>query len=104
MSKHFNSLKYLRIHFSSKNIRVNRKNLGMAIGFGISSSINGLDETPRWESSSLSPICSIEMETCYEAASLHEVRSSCNAYYLIFIECFRCHHASMEVHRAHLKI
>ena len=44
MSKQFDSLKHSRIHSSSKNTCINRKNLGVAIGFGSSSSINGLDE------------------------------------------------------------
>ena len=35
MSKQFLSSKHPRIYFPSKNMRINRQNLGIAIGFGV---------------------------------------------------------------------
>ena len=57
MSKQFDSSQHQRICFPSKNMHRNRQNLGVVIGFGVSSSINGSDEVPGCKSVSLSCIC-----------------------------------------------
>ena len=60
MSKMFDSSKDLRILFSLKNTHKNRQNLGDAIRFVVSSSINGSNEMPGYESSSLIHFYSIK--------------------------------------------
>ena len=59
MSKHFNYSKHPRIHFLSKNICINKQNLGIGVRFGVPSSINGSNETLRCKSLSLSHVCPI---------------------------------------------
>ena len=60
MFKYLDYSKYPRIHFPSNNTRIIRKNLGVAIGFGYSSSINGSDETLGCKSFLLSRVPLIE--------------------------------------------
>ena len=60
MSKHFDYSKHSRIYFMSKNMHINRQNLGVAVGFGSSCSINGSDETLGCESLWLSRVRSIK--------------------------------------------
>ena len=74
----------------------------MAIGFDSSCSINGSDEMLEYESLPLSRVCLIRDEgprfrhiTCEEEFSHDRVR-------LIKNQRMGYHHASIEVHRAHL--
>ena len=72
----------------------------MAIRFGFSSSINGLDEMLGCESLSLSLVRSIEdgvLRFCHVA---REEEAPCDCVHLIVI--VRCRHMSIEVYRAHL--
>ena len=59
-SKYFEYSKHLRIHYLSKRESINKQNLGMAVRFGVSSLINGSNETPRCELSSLTCVLSIK--------------------------------------------
>ena len=72
----------------------------MAIGFGISSSINGYDEFLGCKSLHLICVCSIKdgvLRFCHIAREEETLR---NAYRLIFIGSSRCVHVSTEVHRS----
>ena len=69
MSKHFDSSKHPRMNYIVKEHVYLYDKLGVAIGFGSSSSINGLDETLGCESLSLSHIVRSKMEHPDEAAS-----------------------------------
>ena len=71
--------------------------LGVAVGFGISSSINGSHEMFGCEFLCLSRISSIKDGALRFAHIAHEEETSRNACHLIFIGCSRCVHVSNEV-------
>ena len=56
MSKKFDNSKHPRIYFPSKRESINRVEIGRDHSIVASSSINGSDETPGYELSSLSHI------------------------------------------------
>ena len=62
MSKQFDSSKHPKIHFMLENMIISKQNLGVAIGFGSSSSINGSDKMLGCESLSLSRFVRSKME------------------------------------------
>ena len=64
-----------------------------------SSSINGMNKILGCKSLPLSRVCSIEDRALRFFQIVIEEETSCNAFRLIFIECFGCVHVSMGVHR-----
>ena len=76
--------------------------LGVTVGFGSSSSVNGSDEMLGCESLPLSHAHSIKdgaLRFCHIA---HEEETSHNRVCLIVNQHLRCRHVSIKVHRAHL--
>ena len=98
MSKQFNCSKHLIMFFPSKNMGINRLHLGVTIRFSSSSSIKGLDEMLRCESSALSPFCLIEDEALKFHHVTDEEETSCNTCRSIFFEHLRCNHVSTGVY------
>ena len=74
----------------------------MAIGFGSSSSINGLDETLECESLTLSYVHSIEDEALKFCHIVHEEEALRNRVRPIVNQRLRCRHTSTKVHRVYL--
>ena len=76
--------------------------LGMAVGFGSSSSINGSDETLGCKSLLFSYVRLIkdgELRFFYVAS---EEEASCDCIRPIGNQCLKCLHAFIEVHRVYL--
>ena len=98
MSKQFDGWKHLRIHFWSKNMRINMHNLGIAVGFGSSSSINGSNEMLGCESLSLSRVRSIKDGALIFRHVIREEKASRDLVGPMVDGCLRCRHSSTEVH------
>ena len=76
--------------------------LGVAVGFGSSSSIKKLDKTLRCKSLPLSHARSIEDGALRFCHVTREEEASRDRVYLIGNRRLRCRHTSIEVHRAYL--
>ena len=76
--------------------------LGVAVGFGSSSSINGSHETHGCESFSLSRVHLIEEGALRFCHIEHEEEASRDRVRPIVNRRRRCRHASTDVHQVHL--
>ena len=95
----FDYKKHLRMLFTSKNMGINKLNLGMTVWFASSSSLNSSDEMFKYESSLLSCVCLIKYGALRFCHIGHEEEASRNAFHSIFIESSRCSHVCIRVHR-----